>query len=217
MRRHPPWRGRAGAAPVAQRGLTLIELVVAVALLALLTLMSYRGLASVTLAAEHTLAEGERWRAVSMFFERLGADLAQATRRPVRGGDDTLLPELRGQMVNLSGGSDQSANGDPITAQLEFTRKSAPGSDELRLGYRLRQERVELLIWRVLDRAPASTAEVHALVDGVRSLRFSYLDSSGGWDEAWPINDNRQALPRAVAAELTLADGIVLHRVFALP
>ena len=198
-----------------QTGLTLIELIVAIALLALMTLMSYRGFDSMLRASDQVQAESQRWQAISMFFERLGSDVGQAARRPVRAGDDSLLPEWLALAPVAA--SETSLEADRINAQFEFTRKSAPGSDDIRLGYRLRNKQVELLIWRVLDRAPNSVAEIHPLLDGVQTLRFRYLDAAGQWNDNWPIADKQQLLPRALAVELTLNDGTALQRLFALP
>lgn len=195
--------------------MTLIELMVAVALLAVLAVMAYRGLDAVTRAGDHTRAEGERWRVISLFFDRLGTDVGLTARRPVRAGDGSVLPEWLGQALNTA--SDAAMPEDKVNAQLEFTRKSPAGNDEVRLGYRLRNNRAELMIWRVLDRAPASTADIHPLLDGVTAMRISHLDSSGAWHETWPSADKAQVLPRAVAVELTLSDGIVINRIFALP
>lgn len=208
MRRHP-YRSLHG-----QKGFTLIELVVAIALLALMTLMTYRGFDSMLRASDQVQSESERWQAVSMFFERLGADVGQATRRPVRAGDGTLLPEWLG---HPPGATSEAAVDDRINAQVEFTRKSPPGSDDVRLGYRLRNNRVELMIWRVLDRAPGSTADIHPLFEGVKTLRFRYLDVAGKWNDSWPPADKQQVLPRALAVELTLGDDAAMQRVFALP
>jgi len=205
MRRHPALPG--------QTGMTLIELVIAIALLALMTVMTYRGFDSMLRASDHVQSDSERWQSISMFFERLGNDVGQAARRPVRAGDGTLLPEWLG----LAPSDGEVAPQDKINAQLEFTRKSPPGSDDVRLGYRLHDSRVELLIWNVLDRAPASTAEVYSLLDGVKTLRFRYLDILGTWNDIWPGPDKQQLLPRAVAVELTLADGSAMQRIFALP
>lgn len=196
-----------------QTGLTLIELVVAIALLAVMTVMTYRGLDSMIRANDQVQSESERWQAVSMFFERLGADVGQATRRTIRAGDGTVLPDWLG----LAPSTAEAAPEDKINAQVEFTRKSPPGSDDVRLGYRLKNNRVELLIWRVLDRAPSSTADIHPLLKGVKTLRFRYLDAAGNWNDVWPSTDKQQVLPRALAVELTLNDGTAMHRVFALP
>jgi general secretion pathway protein J len=190
-----------------QSGLTLIELIVAVALLALLTVMAYRGLDSMTRANDRTLAESERWRATTLLLERFGADVSQPARRPVRGAAGVPLPAWWGRAMSEPEGAD---------AQFEFTRKSPPGRDESRLGYRLRDGNVELLVWRVLDRAPVSSVEVYALLEHVSALRFRHLDAQGLWQDQWPVTDS-EPLPRAVSIELTLTDGPSVKRIFALP
>jgi general secretion pathway protein J len=190
-----------------QSGLTLIELIVAVALLALLTVMAYRGLDSMTRANDRTLAESERWRATTLLLERFGADVSQPARRPVRGPAGVPLPAWWGRAMSEPDGAD---------AQLEFSRKSPPGRDESRLGYRLRGGNVELLIWRVLDRAPAASVEVYPLLERVSALRFRHLDAQGVWQEQWPVSE-AEPLPRAVSIELTLNEGPSVMRIFALP
>jgi general secretion pathway protein J len=197
----------APSAQSAQFGLTLVELIVAVALLALLTVMAYRGLDSMTRANDRTLAESERWRAATLLLERFGTDVSQPARRPVRGPSGVPLPAWWGRAMTEPDGAD---------AQFEFSRKSPPGRDESRLGYRLRGGTVELMVWRVLDRAPASAAEVYPLLDNVRALRFRHLDAQGAWQDQWPLTD-AEPLPRAVSIELTLAEGLSVKRIFALP
>ncbi|MFA7282880.1 MAG: type II secretion system minor pseudopilin GspJ [Sterolibacterium sp.] len=197
-----------------QTGLTLIELMVAVALLAVISSMAYRGLDSMTRSSEHSLAIGEHWQGVAQFLERIASDVAQPARRSVRAlkEGDQPLPEWWGRPLNNT-----AADTDPTAAQLEFTRKSPPGRDEVRLGYRLHAEKVELLLWPVLDRAPASLPEVYVLLEGVSSLTFRYLDSTGVWQDNWPTLGGKETFPRALSVEITLNDGTSLHRMFALP
>jgi len=190
-----------------QSGLTLIELMVAVALLALLTVMAYRGLDSMMRADERTIIESERWRATALLLERFGADVSQPARRPVRDQAGTSLPAWWGRALTEPDGAD---------AQFEFSRKSPSGRDDARLAYRLRRGNVELLVWRVLDRAPSSGAEVYPLLENVRALRVRHLDAQGVWQDQWPLSD-AEPLPRAVSIELMLADGSAVKRVFALP
>jgi general secretion pathway protein J len=190
-----------------QSGLTLIELMVAVALLALLTVMAYRGLDSMTRANERTLAESERWRGATLFLERFAADVSQPARRPVRGPAGAPLAAWWGRTMSEPAGAD---------AQFEFSRKSPPGQDETRLGYRLRGGIIELLVWRVLDRAPVSSPEVYPLLENVSALRFRHLDARGVWQEQWPVSD-AEPLPRAVSIEFTLAEGPSVKRIYALP
>lgn len=196
-----------------QAGLTLIELMVAVALLAVITSMAYRGLDSVSRGSERSLAEGDHWRGIALLFERLASDVAQPARRPVRAGAENAAPWA----AWLGRPAGDAAGGDPAAAQLEFTRKSPSGRDEVRLGYRLNNDKIELLLWPVLDRAPSTQPEVYVLLEGVGSLRFRHLDSTGRWQDIWPVAGVNEVLPRAVAIEMTLKDGVALHRLFALP
>ena len=60
-----------------QRGLTLIELMVALAIFAVLGVLSYRALAEVS-TSRTRLEEGfERWRSVGRAMQRIDADLLQ--------------------------------------------------------------------------------------------------------------------------------------------
>ena len=192
---------------IRQAGLTLIELMVAVTLLALVAVMTHRGLDSMLRANEITLEETERWRATMLFFERFGSDVLQPARRPVRDAAGNFLPVWWGRVLNDPEGGD---------AQFELSRKSETGRDDSRLGYRLRRETVELLVWPVLDRAPATSPATFALLDRVRAMRIRYMDARGAWQDRWPPSDG-EPLPRAVAVELTLAEGLTMSRTFALP
>lgn len=238
-----------------QSGLTLIELCVAVALLAVITTMSYRGLDSLSRVSERTQSDSQRWQSAALFFERFAADVGQPARRPVRDANDSansgsagalndtpavaamLTPQARWVMAaaGMQPGAEVRALpswwGRPLPpvspespnsasnfdCPLEFTRKSTTGRDEIRLGYRLRDSRLELLIWPVLDRAPSSAPEIYTLLDGVGNLRFRHLDANGIWQDSWPMAGGNDMLPRAVEIEVTFSDGLMLHRVFALP
>jgi general secretion pathway protein J len=190
------------------RAFTLIELLVAIFLLAVLSVMSYRGFDAMARSNEHLTNVTDRWQAIALFFERIGADVSQPADRSVRDGAGALLPQWWGRPIV------EPLNTD---AQLEFTRKSPPGQKDVRLAYRLRAGTLELLIWPVLDRVPASRPEVYPLLENVSGMRLLYLDSKGRWMEQWPVPGANETLPRAVSIELGLADQPPVQRVFALP
>ena len=171
-----------------QSGLTLIELIVAVALLALLTVMAYRGLDSMTRANDRTLAESERWRATTLLLERFGADVSQPARRPVRGSAGAPLPAWWGRVMTEPDGAD---------AQFEFSRKSPPGRDESRLGYRLRGGNVELAgLARSGPCARFRRRRCIPLLDHVSALQFRHLDAQGVWQDQWPVTGHRTVAAR---------------------
>ncbi len=191
-----------------ESGMTLIELLVAMFLLAILSVMSYRGLDAMARANDRVSMTTDRWEAISLFFERFTSDVSQPSNRMVRNGAGAPLPQLWGRPLLDAAGTD---------AQLEFTRKSVPGQDDVRVGYRLHAGVLELLIWPVLDRSPASVPQVYPLLENVTAMRLSYLDSQGRWTDYWPVTPINEALPRAVSLEITLTDQPAIHRIIALP
>jgi general secretion pathway protein J len=189
-------------------GFTLIELLVAIFILAVLSVMSYRGFDAMARSNDHLADVTERWRAMALFFERFAADVAQPADHPARDNAGALLPVWLGRPLA------EPAN---VDAQLEFTRKSPPGQKDVRVAYRLRERTLELLVWPVLDRAPASRPEVHAILENVNGVRLQYLDSRGSWQNHWPVYGMNEVLPRAVSVELEVAGEPAVLRVFALP
>ena len=61
-----------------QRGLTLIELMVALAIFAILGVLSYRALAEVATSNSRLEENFERWRTISRSLQRIDTDLLQA-------------------------------------------------------------------------------------------------------------------------------------------
>ena len=108
-----------------QRGLTLIELMVALAIFAVLGVLSYRALAEVS-TSRTRLEEGfERWRSIGRAMQRIDADLLQ-----LEGG----------VVVDGVGVHDQSIVGDDLGAciaqhldqpRLLFARQTLTDTDHL--------------------------------------------------------------------------------------
>jgi len=188
-------------------GFTLIELLIALAILALVAVLGYRGLASLTDSEAKLAAEAVHWRNLDAFFARLEADARGALPRDVRTGIDSG-PAWIGDVV---------ASGD---AELRFSRAgpefaAEPGSGGQRIGYRLRDGAVEVLYWPYLDQPSAVVPEAYALVGNVARFRVVYLDARGAWRERWPAL-GEPAIPRAIRVVLTLAGGEVIERWLAL-
>lgn len=196
-------------------GFTLIEILVALAIFAIMALAAYRGLSTMLDARQRIEQENSKWRGVALFFARLENDLEATLARPVRGASDLGLAALTGSTM-LHGEDD---------AQLAFTRNGYAGqsgklSAPQRVGYRLRGETLELLTWSALDQAPRSHPEISTGLAGVTQFALRYLDQTGNWQTQWPLpgqTEQNSGLPAAVEARLTLHSGETLTRVFALP
>lgn len=189
------------------RGFTLLEVLVAVAIFALLGTAGYSGLDAVLKARARLEDENRQWRAIALFWTRLGRDLDAFVERPVR---------LRGSAAQAAFLGEPSALGE-YAAQLELTRLGAADAGPLppqRVAYRLRAGKVEWLRWPALDSGPRATPEVAVLLEDVAALEFAYRDRAGIWNPRWPPVANMRQ-PDAVKVTLRLESGEVISRIYA--
>ncbi|MDZ7584318.1 MAG: type II secretion system minor pseudopilin GspJ [Thiobacillus sp.] len=194
-----------------QRGFTLVEMLVALTIFALMSVLAYRGLNAVLQTREHLTEDNRRWRDIALTLAQLEQDMSMAVDRPVRDSGDLPLPALAGNPQAL-GAND---------AQLSFSRmgmawQTGVLADVQRHGYRLNNGTLEQLVWPVLDRAPLTEPAVHALLERVNRFELRYLDGSGNWQPRWPL-PGMAALPAALEVVLELDGGVAVTRVFALP
>lgn len=188
-------------------GFTLLELLVAIGIFALVSAMAYGGLIQVLNTRDRVEAERLFWRTMALTFRKLDEDLAQARLRPVRAEDGSSLPSFAGQPADVR------ALGAP---SLEFTRGGVPvfgtgaRSDLQRVGYRLNEGRLSRLTWPSLDRAPQAKPDDTVLVRDVEELRTRFLDDKNQWVDAWPVKTPagayQDALPRAVEITVRFKD-----------
>ena len=206
MRR--PERSVARIMPRRARGFTLIEALVAIAILALVASIAWRATAAMTDGEVRLSAESARWQRLDALLVRLEADMRRAVPRSARHGG-AVEPAW---VAAPSDGAGDTA--------LVFTRAGPddldePGSGGQRVGYRLRDGRIEVLYWPTLDNAPGVEPATYALVDGVARFRVLQLDAGDRWSDRWPLF-GASVMPRGVRVEITLADGSVVERWLAL-
>ena len=192
--------------PSPQRGLTLIELMVALAIFAVLGVLSYRGLAEVATSRTHLEAGFERWRAIGRSMQRIDTDLQQVVSPAASASS---LPSEGAALAAPGMILGRTASGGP---ELQFLRLD----DALgvrRVGFRLVDGRLEWLRWS--GREALGQPSVDPLLDGVRGMRWRFLLDNVRTD-AWPPADRRSLLPDAIILELDLADVGTLTRLIAL-
>ena len=192
------------------RGFSLIEVLVAVAVFALLSAMTWGGLSAIMRSRETLDANGERLRQVQLAVAALERDVRQAVARPVRGANGEVLPALAGgsTALELSHGS--------------FARSDAEARAAVsRTAYSLDGAGLRRSAWAVLDRAPGSRPRSRVLLEEVRELRFRYLDRDGNWREAWPPREGTERdpaeLPRALELRITTDDYGDIARLLEFP
>jgi len=190
----------------AARGFTLVEALLALAIFAVIAVLSYRATASLTDGEARLSAEAARWRTLEALFTRFEADIRQAVPRAVRVGG-AREPAWLGTAY---GGQSAVVF---TRAGSEFFAEPAPAGQ--RLGYRLREGTLELAYWPHLDHTDGAQPLVYPLVTDVAAFRLEYLARDGRWLGSWPLFGEDE-IPRAVRLTLTLADGARIERWFTL-
>ena len=69
------------------RAFTLIEVLLALAILAVIAVLGYRAVAALSDSQTRLSAEANRWQTLDRFFARLEGDFRQAMPRPARLGE----------------------------------------------------------------------------------------------------------------------------------
>jgi general secretion pathway protein J len=187
-------------------GFTLIEVLVALAILAVFATFAWRATASLVEGETQLAAESRRWQGLDALFARIEGDVRAAVPRAVR------VPGGREPAWTGSIGPDGQSS-------FAFTRAGGdtaePGAEGIRIGYLLRGDTVLIRYWPRLDRGAGAEPVAYALADGIARLEVRYADDDGAWTDRWPP-DRREGLPRAIALAVTLADGARLERLMVL-
>ena len=198
------------------KGFTLIEVLIAVTIFAVMSAFAYRALSSILTARERVAEENQKWRSIATFFARLEMDLTNATARDIRNSNNLIESAFVGRQTFAK----------ETEGQLMFTRMGLPGASGTlatpqRIGYRIKNSTIEELIWPVLDQAPRTIPSVYPLLNGVSAMKLRYLSQTNSWQESWPPLNIGQAvvakIPRAVSVELNLESGEAITRVLILP
>lgn len=180
-------------------GFALLELLVALAIFAVVSAIAYGALASVVGAREGIERASARTREIQLAVAALERDLRQATARPVRGNAGEQLPALAGSSTTLE------------LTHAQFARPQAEARAQLsRTGYAAPSGVLQRSAYVVLDRAPSTRPLLRELAGSVSSARFRYLDHAGNWRESWPPRDGPERdpadLPRAVEFRIAFDD-----------
>ena len=186
-------------------GFTLLELLVALAIFALLSVMAYAGLSTVLTANQVLETHMERLNEVQRSVTLLSRDIRQTVNRGIRDTfGDTKQP--------LIGASEFDTLGTPA---IELTRTGyanplgAKRSFLQRVAYRVEDKILYRNSWRVLDQAQDSEADALTICHDIEALQLRYLDRENNWHDQWPPIDPEyqgSVLPKAVEVSLTLTD-----------
>lgn len=209
-----------------QQGFTLLEVMVALGIFALLSTGCYQLLTSLSVSRA-TLDKAFGYRAdVTKALLVIEQDMRHLIPRSVRAG---------GSVARIGA---LSSRGEGV---LEFSRggfsmgRSIYLDTAKRISYRLDEEDGEPVLYRfvydVLDRVESSSYYRQALLTGVDEMDFRFMDENGSWLSEWPPrkaedrnseesakeeSGNLVKLPTAVEIALKLGPDTTIQRLISL-
>jgi general secretion pathway protein J len=184
------------------KGFTLVELLVALAIFAIMTGFAYRGLTAMLDSRVALERESRKWRDVALFVSRIERDLGAVLARRAIGASGTPLAPVSSVIE-----SSASPEGLALTRSGSPIQENALAAPQ-RVGYRLRDGSIERLAWAGVDAAPREEPGAIAVLGQVGALGFRFLDASGEWRTTWGLPGSAQtAPPAAVEVTLQLASG----------
>lgn len=193
------------------RGFTLLELMIALAVFSILSVMAYSGLGLVLNSRDHTIERADRLVELQTAFNMMERDIEQAINRPITSKFGSTAPAFMFDDFN------------PIF--LNFTRGGVPNpmqrprSNMQRVGYELDDEVLSRVLFLNVDQGVDAEPLSRKLIDRVKSVRHRYMDDAGQWQEVWPpigVELKPDYLPRAIDITLKLDDIGEVRRVFRL-
>lgn len=190
-------------------GFTLLELLVALSIFAIMAVMAYAGLQAVLRTREHTDEAAKRLNDLQTAFMFLQSDIEQSTGRSVRDVLGDPVPAMEG-----------ASGTQPFLQLTRAVGGRYPGLERVglqRVEYALVDGRLVRRTWAVLDRAQDSRPLSANLLSGVHSVLVRFRSTS--WIDFWPpagAENDLSRLPRAVEIQVNLDAGGYVRRLFAV-
>lgn len=193
------------------RGFTLLEMLVAIAIFALLSLTAYQVLQGVLRSGEISKVHSDSLTKLQRAMLIIEQDFTQIVARASRdeSGDPDKVQVITAA-ESLFGSEDQG---------IEFNRLGwqnplglLPRSNILRLRYRLQEGQLQRLYFLYPDLVAGQEPEVQVLLDEIEKLSFRFWNN--GWQNRWEGEKN---LPAGVEISFTSKQYGEIRRAFLIP
>ncbi len=187
---------------VFQQGFTLLELIIAISIFGMISVMAYGALHHISNTAAHLEKRSEELASLQRAFLVMNRDFQQLADRSIR---DPMGDTIGALIVHGDGG-------------LEFTRtgwrnpQDKARSSLQRVRYVLNDGELKRIYWPVLDQAQDSHRIIResVIITGVDEFEFEFLEPNDNeWQESWPpynLDPNQPvaSLPKMIKISLTI-------------
>ncbi|MBB1278728.1 MULTISPECIES: type II secretion system minor pseudopilin GspJ [Pseudoalteromonas] len=194
-----------------QRGFTLLEVMVALGILAFVIIATHQILETTTRAKDASDEKIAELNGLQTTFRLMDQDFSQMTKRAVRNesGDVQEQYLLAGRYVLESQYDGIAFVRDGWINPINLL----PRSELQAVGYRVIDDNLERVYRVYVDQLDNMEPRVQRVLGNVEELKFEFLDDKNEWQEQWEI----KALPKAVAVTLQQIEAEPIRRVFLVP
>ena len=194
-----------------QRGFTLLEVMVALGILAFVIIATHQILETTTRAKDASDEKITELNGLQTTFRLMDQDFSQMTKRAVRNesGDVQEQYLLAGRYVLESQYDGIAFVRDGWINPINLL----PRSELQAVGYRVIDDNLERVYRVYVDQLDNMEPRVQRVLENVEELKFEFLDDKNEWQEQLEI----KALPKAVAVTLQQIEAEPIRRVFLVP
>jgi len=197
-----------------QSGFTLLEILIAVMITAIMASMAYTGLNSILDSSHHTQSRDERFTRIQLSMNYLVRDLRHLLDRSSRDSFGESHPAIEtpvdgSYLISFS----RTGWNNPADKNRSHLQ---------RVAYALEEGELVRYHWNHIDQGPGAEPYRMVLLDQVDTLGFEFLDEKLDGGQEWPPIDltdeerNSAPLPAGIRLRLTLPDWGPLTRTLAL-
>jgi general secretion pathway protein J len=179
-------------------GFTLLEILIAVAIFSVVSIMALGGYNQLITQSERINANNARTRAIQVAVQRMVQDFAEIEPRPVReplgnAPQPVVFADPRGERL------------------VEFTRAGwsnpagVPRPTLQRVAYRFEDNKLRREYWLALDRTLQAPPTTVVLLDQVKEVKLRFLSADRVYQDEWPARGGSSSpYARPIAIEITL-------------
>jgi general secretion pathway protein J len=183
-----------------QRGFTLLEILIAVAIFSIMAVMAYSGLSNSLNVSAATQEHSDRLRRLQMAMLLVQRDFQQYHAEKIRNTFGDPMESLLAGTVLSNAGTGRLVE---ITHMGWLNPVGHARGVTQRAGYAFEDGKFYRQYWLHMFQAPDEKPITTLLLDGLEDVRFEFRDEHREWHTDWPPI-NQTGTPMPILAKLTL-------------